>query len=82
MRAVEERAWFTSTEAAEFLDLSVDLVNDLVDKGKLEGAWRTSIDRGHRRIPKETAEAYRKRLHKEGLNTNGQNAPTSEARQA
>ncbi|HXT88049.1 MAG TPA: excisionase family DNA-binding protein [Trebonia sp.] len=54
--AVGKNEWFTSGEAAQYLHLSVDTINDLADRGVLRC---TRTEGGHRRFRRSTLEAYR-----------------------
>lgn len=55
--AVGKDEWFTSGEAAQYLHLSVDTVNDLADRGVLR-CNRT--EGGHRRFRRSTLDGYRR----------------------
>jgi|SRR5579859_610956 len=54
--AVGKNEWFTSGEAAQYLHLSVDTINDLADRGVLRC---TRTEGGHRRFSRSTLDAYR-----------------------
>lgn len=49
--------WLTSGEAAQYLHLSVDTINDLADRGVLRC---TRTEGGHRRFRRSTLDAYRR----------------------